>query len=217
MLQLCGLPLSNYYNKVKLVLLDHAIEFEERMVALPLRDADALAASPLGKVPFLITPEGSISESQAIVDYLAAAYPEKALYPADPVAAAKVRELVGFIELYLEWTARELYGQAFFGGTASDETKARVEPRLVKSLAAFGKLAHFGPYVLGDTFSLADVAAFIHLPVVALATKAIFGRDLVLEAGIDWKSHAKFIGERPSAQRVTAERNAFLAANAANR
>ncbi|URV26744.1 glutathione S-transferase [Burkholderia gladioli] len=217
MLQLCGLPLSNYYNKVKLVLLDHEIDFEEQIHTLPLSGDEALDASPFGKVPFLRTEHGALSESQAIVEYLAARYPEKGLFPADPFEAAKVRETTVFVELYLEWVARSLYGQAFFGGTASEETQRRVEKRLVGALAAFRKMTRFAPYVLGETYGMADVAAYIHLPIVGLATKAVYGRDLVVEAGIDWKAYSKLVGERPAAQRVTADRKAYLEANGARR
>ncbi|WP_186198605.1 glutathione S-transferase family protein [Burkholderia gladioli] len=217
MLQLCGLPLSNYYNKVKLVLLDHEIDFEEQIYTLPLSGDEALDASPFGKVPFLRTEHGALSESQAIVEYLAARYPEKGLFPADPFEAAKVREITVFVELYLEWVARSLYGQAFFGGTASEETQRRVEKRLVGALAAFRKMTSFAPYVLGETYGMADVAAYIHLPIVGLATKAVYGRDLVVEAGIDWKAYSKLVGERPAAQRVTADRKAYLEANGARR
>ncbi|ATF87259.1 MULTISPECIES: glutathione S-transferase family protein [Burkholderia] len=217
MLQLCGLPLSNYYNKVKLVLLDHEIDFEEQIYTLPLSGDEALDASPFGKVPFLRTEHGALSESQAIVEYLAARYPEKGLFPADPFEAAKVREITVFVELYLEWVARSLYGQAFFGGTASEETQRRVEKRLVGALAAFRKMTRFAPYVLGETYGMADVAAYIHLPIVGLATKAVYGRDLVVEAGIDWKAYSKLVGERPAAQRVTADRKAYLEANGARR
>ncbi|MBU9188308.1 MULTISPECIES: glutathione S-transferase [Burkholderia] len=217
MLQLCGLPLSNYYNKVKLVLLDHEIDFEEQIHTLPLSGDEALDASPFGKVPFLRTEHGALSESQAIVEYLAARYPEKGLFPADPFEAAKVREITVFVELYLEWVARSLYGLAFFGGTASEETQRRVEKRLVGALAAFRKMTRFAPYVLGETYGMADVAAYIHLPIVGLATKAVYGRDLVVEAGIDWKAYSKLVGERPAAQRVTADRKAYLEANGARR
>ncbi|MDD1789882.1 glutathione S-transferase [Burkholderia gladioli] len=217
MLQLCGLPLSNYYNKVKLVLLDHEIDFEEQIHTLPLSGDEALDASPFGKVPFLRTEHGALSESQAIVEYLAARYPEKGLFPADPFEAAKVREITVFVELYLEWVARSLYGQAFFGGTASEETQRRVEKRLVGALAAFRKMTRFAPYVLGETYGMADAAAYIHLPIVGLATKAVYGRDLVVEAGIDWKAYSKLVGERPAAQRVTADRKAYLEANGARR
>jgi glutathione S-transferase len=47
-----------------------------------------------------------------------------------------------------------------------------------------------------------------------MATKNIYGRDFLLEAGIDWKAYVKAIGERPAAQRVTADRKAYIAATA---
>lgn len=214
MLQLCGLPVSNYYNKVKLVMLDHEIPFEEQLFALPLRDADALAASPLGKVPFLRTEQGALSESQAIVDYLAARYPEKALYPADPFEAAKVRELTIFIELYLEWVVRDLYPQAFYGSPVGQDLRDQAEARLSRALAVLRQMTQFAPYVVGATYGMADVAAYIHLPLVGLATKAVYGRDFVVEAGIDWKAYTKLIGERPSARRVSEDRKAYLEAAA---
>jgi glutathione S-transferase len=116
MLQLCGIPLSNYYNKVKFVLLEHDIPFEETKCSLPISDPALLADSPLGKIPFVKTEEGALFESQAIIEYLAARHPDKAIFPSAPFAAAKVRELVETLELYLEWTAREVYTEAFFGG-----------------------------------------------------------------------------------------------------
>jgi glutathione S-transferase len=108
--------------------------------------------------------------------------------------------------LYLELVARELYGQAFFGGTVSDSTKERVKARLQKNIPAFQRLARFAPYVAGDSFTMADVAAYAALPTVALATKLVLGEDLIAAAGIDWKAHLKLIGERPSVQRVNADR-----------
>jgi glutathione S-transferase len=41
-----------------------------------------------------------------------------------------------------------------------------------------------------------------------MATKIIYGEDLLGAAGVDWKSYVKLVGERPSAQKVTADRKA---------
>ena len=106
MLTLCGIPLSNYHNKVKMVLLEKGIPFEEQRVPTGSTDEAVLACSPLAKVPFLRTEHGSLCESQVIVDYLEAAYPEPPLLPAEPFAAAKVRELAAFVDLHLELVAR---------------------------------------------------------------------------------------------------------------
>ena len=208
MITLCGFSLSNYYNKVKLVLLEKGIPFTEERVMTKSTDEAVLAASPLGKVPFIRTDKGALCESQVIVDYLESLAPQNSLTPSDPFAAAKVRELVTFIELHLELVARELYGQAFFGGTVDEATKERARKLLTKHIAGFKRLAKFAPYVAGDTFTQADASAFVNLPLVAMASKSVLGEDLLAAAGIDWKAYVKLIGERPSAQRVAADRKA---------
>jgi glutathione S-transferase len=208
MITLYGFPLSNYYNKVKLALLEKGVPFTEERVVTGRADEAMLSASPLGKIPFIRTEHGTLCESQAILEYLEAAYPNPPLMPADPWAQAKVRELHIFIDLHLELVARELYPRAFFGGTVSESNQARVRKLLEKNIPGFKQLARFSPYVAGDTFTQADCAAFVHLPLVALASKSVYGEDLLGAAGIDWKGYTRMIGERPSAQKVTADRKA---------
>lgn len=208
MITLCGLCLSNYYNKVKMVLLEKGIPFEEQFVSTGSKDEAVLSCSPLGKVPFIRTEQGALCESQAIVDYLEALQPEPRLLPADPWEAAKVRELTTFIDLHLELVARELYGKAFFGGEISEGNAERVRKQLVKNIAAFQRLAKFAPYVAGERFTQADCSAWVSLPLVGMASRIVLGDDLLAAAGVDWKGYAKLIGERPSAQRITADRKA---------
>ena len=160
MITLCGFAVSNYYNIVKQVLLEKEIAFQEEHVATGSKDAAVLADSPLAKVPFIRTPQGGLCESAVILDYLEAQYPAHPLLPSDAFAAAKVRELITFINLHLELVARELYGQAFFGGTVTEAVQASVRKRLEKNIAAFKRLAKFAPYVAGDSFTLADCVAF---------------------------------------------------------
>ena len=208
MITLHGFAVSNYYNKVKLVLLEKSAPFTEA-VAHPMSMTPAdLAASPLGKIPFITTAQGALCESQAIVDYLEASYPTPALLPADPFAAAKVRELVTYIDLHVELVARQLYAQAFFGGTVSEGVQARVRTQLEKNIAALKSLIKFAPYAAGDTFTQADCAAFASLPLVGMACKAIYGEDLLIAGGIDYKPYLQMISERPSAQKVLADRKA---------
>lgn len=208
MLTLCGFAFSNYYNKVKFVLLEKGLPFTEEAVKTRSKDEAVLACSPLGKIPFLRTDQGALCESQVICEYLEAAYPSPALLPADPFAAAKVRELVAFIDLHLELVARELYAQAFFGGTVDDVTKDQVRRKLTRHIAGFKRLARFAPYVAGAEFTQADCAAFVSLPLVASASKLVLGEDLLASAGIDWKAYVKLVGARPAAQQVSADRKA---------
>lgn len=206
MITLCGFALSNYYNKVKMVLLEKGIPFTEERVLTGLKDEAVLQATPLGKVPFIRTPQGTLCESEVIVQYLEATWPQPALMPSDPWAQAKVRELTTFIELHLELVVRELYPQAFFGGTVSEATQARVRKQLAKNVPAFARLARFSPWVAGEQFTSADCAAYVSLPLVAMASKAVLGEDLLVAGGVDWKPYVQRVGERPSAQRVSADR-----------
>ena len=208
MLVLCGFSLSNYYNKVKMALLEKGVPFTEEVVKTGSKEEAVLASSPLGKIPFIRTEQGTLCESQAIMEYLEDRFPEPRLTPTDPWQAAKVRELVTFIDLHLEIVVRELYPQAFFGATVSDANKARVRTLLEKNIAGFRRLARFAPYVVGPTFTQADCAAWASLPLVGMATKIIYGDDMLVASGIDWKGYSKLVGERPSAQRVTADRKA---------
>ena len=207
MLKLCGFAASNYYNKVKLVLLEKDVPFEE-CVTLGTPKTEILPKSPLGKVPYLETEEGTLAESQVLVNYIEARYPQPALLPADPFRAAKVQELIMFMELHLELVVRELYGQAFFGGAVSDSAKERVRKQLVKNIAAFAQLAKFSPYVAGDAFTLADCVAVCHLPLAMSATKKIYGEDLL--AALPVKDYLKRMGERPAVAKINADRIASL-------
>ena len=210
MITLCGMRLSNYYNKVKLVLLEKGVPFTEELVRTGATDEAVLSATPLGKVPFIRVDGQTLCESQVIVDYLEARFPEPPLVPADPFAAAKVRELATFVDLHLELVARELYKQAFFGGTVSEGTQQRVRKQLARNIPAFQRLAKFSPYLAGDTFTLADCSGWVSLPLVAMATQSVLGEDMLAAAGIDWKAYVKRIGERPSAARVALERKTEL-------
>jgi len=215
MITLHGMTLSNYYNKVKMVLLEKGLPFEEVLVRTGSSDDAVLAATPLGKIPYITVDGQTLCESQVIVDYVEAAYPTPPLTPADPLAAAKVRELATFVDLHLELVARDLYAQAFFGGSVSESTQSRALKVLSKNITGFKRLARFAPYVAGESFTLADCSAFVSLPLVAVATKKVLGEDLLEAAGVDWKAYVQVVGARASAVRIAADRKRDQAAAAA--
>jgi glutathione S-transferase len=209
MLRLCGFRISNYHNKVRLVLLEKGIEFEEDPTQAPKQTDEYLARSPMGKVPFLEIEDGRrLSESQVICEYLEEAYPQNPLLPRDPFERAKVRELVMHVELHMELVVRRLYGQVFFKGRElSQETRSSIEKSLAKGVRAFKALARFDPYLAGKELTLADCAAFVHLPLVSLATKLAYGRDF-LEDLPQVKPYLRMLGERPAFRQVNEDRKA---------
>src|SRR6267378_2762663 len=182
MLKLCGFHISNYHNKVRIALLEKGVPFEEDPSCRPCQEDE----------------------------FLEETYPQKSLYPADPLARAKVRELIVLIELHVELVARRLYGQVFFGKPAAEDVKQAVEKDLAKGIRALRARAKFDPYIAGAELSLADCTAFVSLPLVSLATKHAYGRDF-LEDIAQLKPYLKMLEERPAFRQVNADRKAATA------
>jgi glutathione S-transferase len=215
MLKLGGFAVSNYYNKVKVALLEKGVAFEE--VYRPTsQDEEYRKRSPMGKVPYLDIDGEFLCESQVICEYLEDAYPQTPLYPKDALARARVRELITTMELHMELVARRLYAQAFFGGAVSDEVKTQVEKDLTKGVRAFRQLAKFSPFVAGANLTLADCVAGVHLPLVSLSSKIIYGRD-VLEDCAPVKPYLKMLNERPAFRKMNDDRKVATEAMAAAR
>jgi glutathione S-transferase len=207
MIKICGFRISNYHNKVLIALLEKGVPYEEDCEVKPSQKPEYLALSPMGKVPYAQIDGTRLCESEVILEYLEDAYPAKPLLPKEPLARAKVRELVTVIELHLELVARRLYPGAFFGGSTSDSTKQAAEKDLAKGVRALKALAKFDPWIAGAQFTLADCAAAVHLPLVSLSTKLTYGRDFLDEIA-QLKPYLKMLGERPSVAKVNADRKA---------
>jgi glutathione S-transferase len=107
----------------------------------------------------------------------------------------------------MELVVRRLYGGLFFGRKTSDETKAEVEKDIAKGVRALKAIAKFDPFIAGKELTLADCAAFVHLPLVSLSTKLAYGRDF-LEDIPQLRPYLKMLGERPAFASVNADRKA---------
>jgi len=205
MLRLHGFASSNYHNLVKLVLMEKGIAFEE-VTAYPPADEAYKSKNPTGKYPCLETEDGSLlGESKVILNYLEEAYPDVRLLPADPLDRARVRELMEVIDLYLELPARRLYSEALFDEEVSDEIKDAARLEIIRGVAGLKQRARFEPYIAGRELSLADFSAAIHLPLISITSKAIYGEDL-LSAIPGLRGHRELMGERKSLKRVKADR-----------
>jgi maleylpyruvate isomerase len=82
--------------RVRIALGWKAIPFERRVVNLVAREQDApgfRAVNPLGQVPVLVTDEGTLTQSQAILAYLEDRFPTPALLPRAPWPRARALQL----------------------------------------------------------------------------------------------------------------------------
>ena len=209
MITLSGFGVSNYYNKLKLVLLEKQIPFHERLLYPWQRDLFQ-QSSPLGKIPFIETDQGALSESQVILDYLEEHHPEQPLYPPGAFARAKCRELIQHMELNSEWVARRLYREAFFGGHVSEEIKTEAKEKLAIGLQAVAQLSLFSPYIFGAAFSAADCAAYIHFVMIKHATLKIYGEDMVARIIPKVSAYMRVMDARQHVQTMMAQRDAAI-------
>ena len=177
MTKLYGFEISNYYNMAKFALLEKGLPFEE-VAAMPSQESDYKAKSPMGKVPCLETDKGFLSETNVILDYVEASAPKPALLPSDPFAAAKVREVMKVLELYVELPARRHYGELFFAGPRNQAAFEEVKPVLENGVSALKALCSFKPFLCGE-FSMADIMAAHTFIYAAPVAQAIYGWDIV--------------------------------------
>lgn len=209
MIKLYGFAVSNYYNMAKYSMLEKGIAFEE-VSAMPSQEKDYTSKSPMGKVPCIETDKGFLSETTAILDYFEALKPSPALIPADAYAAAKVRELVKVLELYIELPARRHYAEIFFGEKRNETAVTEVKPVVEKGLAALRQLATFKPFMAGD-FSYADIFAAHTFIYAAPTCQAVYGWDIVADVpGL--KACLDATNARAAGAKVMADQQAALQA-----
>lgn len=214
MLRLHGFAVSNYFNMVKLALLEKGVDFEINVVHSS-QDAEFLARSPRGKVPFLETEQGFISETNVILEYIEETQGGKALLPADPYERAVVRALTKEIELYIELPARTCYPEAFFGAQVEQAVKDKAKADLLAGVATLRRHGKFAPYVAGSEMTIADTMFLYSIDLASMVAKKLFGLDLLG----DWpeaQALLKKLGENPHVQQIEADKKAAMAAFAAN-
>ncbi len=202
MIKLYGAPLSNYYNMIKVAMLEKGIEFEE-VLTPPSQEEPFLQKSPMGKIPCIETESGFLSESIPILEYLEEVSSETNLIPGDAFQRAKVREIAQALELHVELVARQGYG-ALRDRPVPDHIKDSLKTDLPKGTAALGKLTKFNPWIAGDQFSYADIVGYFSFILANRSAKANIDVDLLasLEGASAWYEK---VGARESVQRALAD------------
>ena len=205
MLRLHGRARSNYYNAVKAVMIEKGVEFEEVREPVP-PTSEFLSLSPMAKIPCLITEQGPLTETTAILDYLEDVYPEVPLRPSDPFQRAKFAEVNKSLELYVEWVARQGYG-VLRGEETSEAQAASVAAGLNQAVDAIPKLTSFTPWVFGDQFTYGDIYGYFMLVYARMSAKIHAQMDLLDKLGAtEWFAKVE---ARESMQRVLADAAAY--------
>ncbi|MDD1004053.1 glutathione S-transferase family protein [Pseudomonas sp. TNT2022 ID642] len=210
MLKLYGFSVSNYYNMVKLALLEKGLPFEE-VTFYPAQTAESLVISPRGKVPVLGVDAGFINETAIILEYLEQTQKGTPLLPSDPFERAQVLAIAKEIELYIELPGRACYGEAFFGTALPEAIKEKTKTELLLGFAALGRHGKFAPYVAGDSLSIADLYFLYSVPLACAVGQKLFGIDLLAEMP-QAKALLERLEQNPHVQKIAADKEAAMPA-----
>ncbi len=128
--------------------------------------AGHIALNPSGLVPTLVTPDGPLSQSMAIIEWLDETHPEPPLLPKDPWGRARVRSLAYIIALdihpvnnlrILKHLERE-FGVDAAGKAAWFRTWAEAGIKALESRLA--SETETGAFCHGDNVGLADLCLY---------------------------------------------------------
>jgi glutathione S-transferase len=181
-------------RKVAIYLAEKALELDTVTVSAPgnrHRARDLLARHPMAAVPILELDDGrTLSEPDAIIEYLEELHPEPPLIGHDPWSRAITREVMSIAEhglLDAALIATEHSSPEFRDRIdQSPALAAAVRARFTRAARLFDSLLEHHDWLAGAAFTVADITAFVAiehgedcgcaLPVDALRMRAWFDR-----------------------------------------
>ncbi|WP_299500939.1 glutathione S-transferase family protein [uncultured Roseobacter sp.] len=123
-----------------------------------------LAINPKGRVPALQVSDGTVlTETGALLEYIATQAPEAGLVPEDPIKAAQMRSVMYYLAATMHVNhAHKMRGHRWADQQSSfDDMTAKVPQTMTASAQYFTEACLQGDYVLGDAFSMADPHAYM--------------------------------------------------------
>ena len=119
-----------------------------------------LAINPKGRVPALVTERGVLTETPALLLYVAQRFPEAQLAPLDdPFLLACMQEVHSFLASTVH--VAHAHGRRASRWADDEQAIAAMQAKMPRNMRdGFSEIEHHylaGPWVLGERFSLADI------------------------------------------------------------
>ena len=205
-----GALLSPFVRKVAVIAAEKGIETQ--LTAPRRRDGpnpDFAAISPFGKIPAIRDGDFTLADSTAIAVYLEAKHPAPPLLPAEAEARGRVMwfdEVADTIVAAsgLKILFNRLVGPKFFGVPGDEAVAAEGEAELPRIYAYLESVAPAAGWLVGDAFTLADIA--IASVLRSLAYVSVEPRPAAYPALCAWYGR---VVERPSWRAVATEETKF--------
>ena len=139
-----------FSHRCRIVLFEKGMDFEVIDVDLYNKPEDIAVINPYNRVPVLVDRDLVLHEANIINEYIDERFPHPQLMPPDPMLRAKARQLLHTFEheVFSHMPKLEM------GGREADKSRAHVRDELIQFAAIFNRQK----YILGDEFSMLDVA-----------------------------------------------------------
>ena len=163
------------------------------------RSESYLAINPKGRLPSLVTDKGILTETPAILLYLAQIFPEHKLAPVTPFELANALAF----NLYIASTVHVAHAHKHRGhrwtddDAAQESMRAKVCENMTECARVIETNYFKGPWVLGSEYSICD-------PYLALATRWFRDDGVDLDTFELIGAHDSLMRQRASMQRVLA-------------
>lgn len=194
-----GIDISPFVRKVRIVLAEKEIAYEnDPVIHFALPDGYE-KLHPLRKIPVWTTEEGeNIPDSSVIAAYLDRVHPEPRLIPEDPVLFARAAFLEEYSDTALAVSVAKIFLEKFatprFFNRPSDERKMQAALDELQPIFAYlNDVVGGRDYMVGDSFTIADAAI-----ASALIAFRHTGNEIDAAAYPDFRRYADRILTRPT-------------------
>jgi len=163
-----GISFSPYVRSVRMALGIKGLAHRLQEVALGpvaggLGSPEHLDLHPFGRVPILDDGDFRIYETQAILRYLDARYPQAPLQPEEPQALGRMSQAMGVFDCYMFTQvirpigAERVVRPALMGAAPNEAVVAEALPAAQLCLTALDRILGDNRFFAGETLSMADL------------------------------------------------------------
>jgi RNA polymerase-associated protein len=151
MMQLYSGTTCPFSHRCRFVLYEKGMDFQVIDVDLYNKPEDIAVMNPYNRVPVLAERDLVLYESNIINEYIDERFPHPQLMPADPVMRARARLMLFNME-------HELFSQVEIMEAGKEKPMEKARASIVERLLEFAPIFGKTRYMLGDEFSMLDVA-----------------------------------------------------------
>ena len=143
-----------FSHRCRFVLFEKGMDFEIRDVDLYAKPEDISVMNPYGQVPIMVERDLILYESNIINEYIDERFPHPQLMSGDPVERARIRLFLLKFESELFSHVLTLESREEVDEKTLQKARQHISERLTQMAPVFLK----NKYILGDNFSMLDVA-----------------------------------------------------------